>query len=57
MQPWSFAAIGCLVAAGSALLVGQEALSASRNLVGLYWLVTGAVTLRASVALAQKRQS
>jgi len=55
MQPWSLAAIGCFLAAGSALLVGQEALAESRDLVALYWIATGAITLRASLVLAQKR--
>ena len=53
MRSWSIAALGCLLAAGSALLVGQEALVESRDLWALYWIVTGAVALRASLVLAQ----
>jgi hypothetical protein len=54
MQPWSLAAVGFLLAAGAALLVGERALAEARDLVALYWIVTGAVSLKASLALARR---
>jgi hypothetical protein len=52
MRSGSIAAIVSLVAAGCALLFGQSAISEARDLVGLYWLLTGAVTLRAAFGLS-----
>jgi hypothetical protein len=57
MQPWSLVAIGCLAAAGSALLLGQSALVEARDLAAVYWFSTCAVSLRASFALAEVRGS
>jgi hypothetical protein len=53
MQPWSLAAIACLLAAALALFVGEEALADAHDLVALYWFATGAISLKASLALAQ----
>jgi hypothetical protein len=55
MPSWSLAATLCLLLAGGSLLAGQWALAGSHDLVALYWLVTGAVVLRSSLGLAQKR--
>jgi hypothetical protein len=54
MPSFRLPALGCLLAGGCALLFGQWSLSESRDLIGLYWLMTGAVMLRASLGLAQK---
>jgi ABC-type uncharacterized transport system permease subunit len=53
MHAWTLAAVGCLVAGASALFIGEQALADARDLVALYWLVAGAVSLRASIALAE----
>jgi len=55
MRASSLAAIGCFVAAGGSLLAGEAAFVEARDLPALYWIVTGAVSLRASMALARKR--
>ncbi len=57
MAPWSLAAVGCLGAAGCSLLVGQWALAGSHDIAALYWLLTGAVTLRAAIVMAASRAS
>ena len=54
MQPWIVASLGCLLASAAALFAGEEALARAHDLVALYWLVTGTVSLRASLALAEK---
>ncbi len=53
MQSWSLLAVLCLLAAGCALLVGERALADARDLAALYWLATGALALRATLAMAR----
>jgi hypothetical protein len=57
MQPWTLVAIGCLLAGAASLLVGEQALAEARDLAAFYWLATGAISLRASLAVAKKRSS
>ncbi len=57
MQPWSFAAVAFLLAAGAAFLVGDLALAEAHDLLALYWLSAGAVTLKAAFTLAARRRS
>jgi hypothetical protein len=57
MPPWSLAAIAFLLAAGGSFIVGERALSDSRDLLALYWLSAGTVTLRAAFLLSRKRPS
>ena len=57
MQPLGLAAVACLLLGGGALLVGTWALADAQDLVGFYWLFTGAVTLVASLQLARRRGS
>ncbi len=55
MSPWSLTAIACLMAAGVALVLAQRALVESHDAAALYWLVAGAVTMKASFALAEAK--
>jgi len=54
MHAWNLAAVGCLIAGGLSVLVGEGALAQTRDLAALYWFATGAVSLRASLALARR---
>jgi hypothetical protein len=57
MPPSTVAAIACLLTGAVAVLVGELALADAQDVVALYWLATGAVTLKAAVAFAEKRAS
>jgi hypothetical protein len=46
-------AIALLVAAATAFFLGQGALSRAEDLVALYWLVVGVVSLRAATQIAR----
>ncbi len=54
VEPWTLAASLGVVTAGIALLFGQWSLAGSHDVVGVYWLLTGAVALRASLIFARK---
>jgi hypothetical protein len=57
MSPATIAALIFLVAAGAALSAGESAVVESRDFAGAYWLFAGAVAVRASLVLAEKRRS
>jgi hypothetical protein len=51
------AALIFLLAAGVALWVGESALVEARDFTAAYWLLAGAVSVRASVIFVEKRRS
>jgi hypothetical protein len=56
MQLSSVAALFLLLAAAGGLWVGGQALGEMSDLRATFWLLTGAVSLRASIALTDKRR-
>jgi hypothetical protein len=53
----NIAALIFLLAAGVALWVGEQAFVETRDLAAGYWLLAGAVSVRASLVLSEKRRS
>jgi hypothetical protein len=53
MQLVDVLAIVLLIAAGVAFFVGESALARAEDLQALYWLVVGAVAVRAAVQVAR----
>jgi hypothetical protein len=55
MQLVDALAIVLIVAAAAAFVMGDAALARAEDLKALYWLVIGAVSVRASVQIARPR--
>jgi hypothetical protein len=46
-------AVALLVAAGTAFILGEEALARSEDLHAVYWLAVGLVSIRAAIQVAR----
>jgi hypothetical protein len=46
-------AIALLVAAGAAFFVGEAALARAEDLKAIYWLVVGAIAVRAAIQIGR----
>jgi hypothetical protein len=57
MQLVDLLAIGLLLAAAAAFVLGEGALARAEDLLALYWLVVGVVSLRAAVQVARPGRS
>jgi hypothetical protein len=53
MQLVDLLAIALLIAAATAFVLGEGALSRAEDLLALYWLVVGIVSLRAATQIAR----